>query len=539
VAGPPGDMRLYVRQIAGGDAIEVAESLHRNQRWPSWSPDGTRLVFQVGDAEAGPEDTLAVPNALYVVPALGGAPRRLFADSLSDISPQWSPDGTQIAFARGHGVESTGLWVIDANGEGPPRRILASDQATLPRWSPDGKMVAFARGNPRFVLGTSHLGNNAPSSVWVVTVADGRVHRISSGTNLDVSPTWMPDRRSLLFVSDRDGVRDIYRVSLTQDGDPSGAPVRVTTGLNASTIDLARDGHSLTYAAYTNYSHIWSLAMPAEGRAATLDGARQITVADEAIEGIALSPDGRWLAYDSDRSGNGDIWKIPADGGTAQQLTTNAAGDYVQDWSYDGQEIAFHSFRTGRRQVFVMAADGTGQRQVVDVPMHAANPDFSPDANTIAFDVFGNGTDGIMLATRARRDAAFDPPRQLTKRGSDAQWSPDGHWIAYVADGIRLVSPLTREDRSLMPHTTGPTGLDPRFAYWMPDGRSLLIKAYDAHDRSSIWRIPAAGGPAQLVLRFDDAHPSARREIATDGKRLYFTIADGQSDVWLLTLLSQ
>lgn len=90
-----------------------------------------------------------------------------------------------------------------------------------------------------------------------------------------------------------------------------------------------------------------------------------------------------------------------------------------------------------------------------------------------------------------------------------------------------------------MPHTTGPNGIDPRFAYWMPDGRALLAKAYDARDRSSIWRVPWNGGAPRLVLRFDDAHPSTRREIATDGTRLYFTIADQQSDVWLMTLVHQ
>jgi Tol biopolymer transport system component len=88
--------------------------------------------------------------------------------------------------------------------------------------------------------------------------------------------------------------------------------------------------------------------------------ATQITSGNETIEGFALSPDGRWLAYDSDRSGNGDIWKVSVDGGPAQQLTTSPTGDYVQDFSPDGHELAFHALRDGVRHIFVMHADGTG-----------------------------------------------------------------------------------------------------------------------------------------------------------------------------------
>jgi len=135
-AGVPGDMRIYVRQIDGGRAIAVAELLVDNQRVPRWSPDGTRLIFQVGHAER--ENAPGVsPNALYVVPAFGGVPRRLVVDSAgSDLSPAWSPDGARIAFVRGQGVYGQHIFVVDADGASAPTRLADAKEATGLRWSP-------------------------------------------------------------------------------------------------------------------------------------------------------------------------------------------------------------------------------------------------------------------------------------------------------------------------------------------------------------------------------------------------------------------
>jgi Tol biopolymer transport system component len=535
-AGAAGDTRIYVRQIDGGRAIRVAESLVDNQRWPQWSPDGTKLVFQAGHAERDADSTMP-PNALYVVPALGGVPRRLFSDTASDISPSWSPDGSRIAFVRGDGVYGRALYVIDANGASPPKLVATVSMPTAPRWSPDGTMLAYVSDNPRFALGAAHLGNSAPSSIWTVTVADGRTHRVTPGTWLDVSPVWSPDGRALFFISNRSGSRDVFRVSIARGGGPRDAPEQITSGLNAHGIDLSRDGKTLAYSVFNPYTHIWSVQISPSG-STTLANATQITTGDETDEGFALSPDGRWLAYDSDRSGNGDIWKIPSTGGEPVQLTTDPHGDFVQDWSADGAEIAFHSFRTGHRQAFVMNADGGNVQQVTNLPNDVANPDFSPDGNTIAFDYSYGVSARIFTVSRARRGDAWGTPRQLMQRGgTDPQWSPDGKSIAYVQDGVHVVSPDGSGDRLVIPRTTGANGLDPVFAYWSPDGRFLYYKAYDSRERSSIWVAPVAGGTSRLIIRFDDpARPSGRREIATDGRRMFFSLAQQEADVWLVEL---
>ena len=101
-------------------------------------------------------------------------------------------------------------------------------------WSPDGSRLAFVLGNAAFVYAPYAIGNIAPSSISIVSASGGRPERVTDATSLNTSPAWMPDGRSLLFVSDRDGSRDLYRVGMGRTGRPTGAPVRLTTGLQCT-----------------------------------------------------------------------------------------------------------------------------------------------------------------------------------------------------------------------------------------------------------------------------------------------------------------
>jgi Tol biopolymer transport system component len=389
-------------------------------------------------------------------------------------------------------------------------------------------------GNIGFTLGSTHLGNVALSQIRVVNLRDGRTHDITSGEGVDVSPVWSPDGRALWFVSDRQGGRDIYRIAVTPAGAPAREPERITSGAQAHTIDLSRDGSTLAYSSLAAYTHIWTLPLPS-GRVASVREATQLTFANEVVEGLALSYDGRWLAFDSDRGGDPDIWKISVDGGEAEQLTTTPGGDFVQGWSADGRFLSMHAFRGRSRDLFLLSVDGGGVEQILATPAEEANPDLAPDGGSVVFESGVSGVDEIYL-TRRSGSATWSAPRQLSHGGGvDAIWSPDGRRIVYMAqNAVKVMLADGSGARTLVDANAGA-----EFAQWSRDGRTIYYKTRAGEQHAGFWAVSADGGEPRLLVTFDDpTRPSLRREFATDGKRIYFTVAQYQSDIWAVEVLT-
>ncbi len=531
-AGPTGRMRIYVQQLGGGRAIPVADATPGDQHWPRWAPDGARLSFETG-------------GAIYLVPSLGGpaklivspaesAPRLNAEGSLSDEGPgylAWSPDGRKVAYAVGNAIE-----VRRADG-GAATRIATAEQPHSITWSPDGSRLAFVLGNAAFVYAPYAIGNNAPSSIWIVPASGGRPERVTDATSLNTSPVWMPDGRNLLLVSDRDGSRDLYRVGVGRAGAPTGAPERLTTGLALHTVELSRDGRVLVYTDFTDYANIWSLPIPVEGQASPAT-AQAVTSGHQSIEGMALSRDGRWLAFDSNRGGRQAIYRVPLSGGEPEPLSADSGDAFMPSWSPDGREIAYYRFREGRRRLFVMPVNGGPPSAVVPDSANQRFPDWAPDGRHLVFHSDRTGRFELHVVERLR-DGRWAAPRQLTTAGGqEARWSPDGRAIVYVrSTGLWLIAPGGGAPRLLI-DTRDPAGpLTPLLAQWAPDGRTIYYKALDADGRTSLWSISAEGGNPRLLVRFDDpVRPSPRAEFATDGQRLYFTISERESDVWQMEL---
>jgi Tol biopolymer transport system component/DNA-binding SARP family transcriptional activator len=530
-AGPTGRLRVYVRQLTGGRTIPVAEDLGGDQHWPRWSPDGTRLSLETN-------------RSIYVVPALGGDPKLLVAaasgpvvngeGSLSEEGPTylaWSPDGRRIAYSVGRDID------VRAAAGGPVTRLATMDQPHSFAWSPDGSRLAFVAGNAAFVYAPDAIGNIAPSSIWIVSSSGGRPEQVTDAASLNTCPAWMPDGRSLLFISNRDGSRDIYRVTLDRSGRSAGAPARLTTGLNLHGLDLSRDGRVLVYADFSDYANIWSLPIPA-GAPVSSAAATPLTTGHQSIEGLALSPDGRWLAFDSDRGGHQAIYRVPLSGGDPQLLSADSADDFMPAWSPDGRELAYYGFRNGRRRLFVMPVDGGSPGAVARDSGNQRYPGWSPDGRRL---VFHSDRTGRFELYVVERDTAgrWGPSRQLTTEGGqDARWSPDGGSIVYVRNtGLWIIAPGGGAPRLLVDAGDPRARPEPLLAQWAPDGRTVYYKALDTTGATSLWAIAPAGGEPRELVRFDDpARGSPRPEFATDGKRFYFTASERESDIWRMEL---
>lgn len=520
-AGPRGRARVYVRQISGGTARLLTDSgsVRGSQRTPRWISGGQEITFVAGEK-------------LYSAPALGGPAREVFdASGYEFASPALSPDAKSVAFAKDDGVYVAELGAGDA-----PRRLATARYANFLVWSPDGRWLAYVVDNPWYVYSTGMLGNIAASSIWVVSVSGGEPVRVTEIGNFNASPAWMPDSRGLLYVSGRGGGRDVYQQALSGSGKPRGGPARLTTGLNAHTITLSADGRRLAYTVLSSRSNIWTA--PIGAGTSTFASAHPITDENQTVEGLAVSPDGRWLAYDSNRGGRQHIYKIPVAGGDATQLTRDSTDDFSPSWSPDGREIAFHGWRNGNRDIFVVDADGRNVRAVTLERTHEMYPGWSPDGRRLAFLSDRGGTWDIFVTRRLAAGAWAVPQRLTTGGGYTGRWSPDGHTMAYTFlpdSSIWLLDSNTGKSHALFDaRARGVIALNPEFGS-RPD--VVYVHVIERDGRHAIYEIPIRGGAPRSVLRFDDpARQPRRTEFATDGRRLFFTITTDESDIWVMDL---
>jgi Tol biopolymer transport system component len=416
---------------------------------------------------------------------------------------------------------------------GPATRITEVDHPHSLAWSPDGSRIAFVLGNAAFVYTPNALGNIAPSAIWVAPVDGGPAAPVTDAASLNTSPVWLPDGDGLLFVSNRGGTRDIYRVDVGGTGAPPGAAVRLTTGLHAHTIAISRDGRVLAYAGFTDYANIWSLPIPDRSPVSVAD-ARPVTAGHQSVEGMAISPDRQWLAFDSDRGGHQAIYRTPLAGGEPEPIAPDSGDDFMPAWSPDGRELAYYGFRRGQRRLFVIPADGGTPTAVVPDSGNQRFPDWAPDGRRLVYHSDRTGRFELYVVAR---DAGgrWGAPRQLTTEGGqDARWSPDGRAIVYLREpSLWVIAPDGGPPRRLTGTEDPAVAPVPLLAQWAPDGRTIYYKALDGEGRASFWAIPAEGGMPRLLARFDDpARPSSRAEFATDGARLYFTISERESDIW-------
>jgi Tol biopolymer transport system component len=264
--------------------------------------------------------------------------------------------------------------------------------------------------------------------------------------------------------------------------------------------------------------------------------ATPVTRGTQSVEGLALSADGQWLAFDSDRNGNHHIFTVPSSGGEAKQITTGSVDEFMPHWSPKGDQIAYHAFtRELARRLQVVSSQGGSATAIITAPRNQRRPGWSPDGNALVFDAGGTASGDVFITERSDSNT-WSPPRRLTTNGTAARFSPDGQRILYVRpDGIWVTTRAGGAGHSVF--YLDPAA-QPRLgnAEWSPDGKAILFKRYDGEGRTSFWSVPAAGGNARVLVNLDRELRSHRPEFATDGRRFFFTVTERVSDIWTMEL---
>jgi Tol biopolymer transport system component len=391
--------------------------------------------------------------------------------------PQWSPDGRWLAYTAGGLFDTYQIGIIDPDGQN--RKQLTSFQGGSVfclAWLPTSREIAFARSGP----GEIDVGD-----LLTISLDAGELRRLTllpKGvfTSCSVSAD---GKRLVGSIEDPDW--EIWKAPLGGDPVSNGkAAVRLLDhAWEPMWIQVPRAGTLLFNSPATGIRNLWTLPLEGEG------SPKQITFLSRPdISHAALSPDGARVVYVSAESGGGQIWLANSDGSGARQLTNNSATNFWPFWSPDGQSIAFASqSRSNSPDLWRVPAAGGEAVQIT----HGGGfrGDWSPDGSRIAYDIQvlqGSPREGDFQSTIEIADSSTGKV-QMTKHLKTALgspvWSPDGKQLTATAldNSVWLIDPQTGQQRLVVQF---PQGFVSIFrAAWTQDGKSVIVNRRERPSR--------------------------------------------------------
>jgi tricorn protease len=412
---------LWLVSTDGGDARRITRD-PGSEDWAKFSPDGTMIAFTAeydGDTD------------VYVMEAGGGVPRRLTYHPATDRVLGWFPDGKHVLFRsrRVWPLRAEMIYKVSIDGGLPVK--LPVDRAGLTALSPDGTQIAYNRGSRETRTWKRHKGGTA-QDIWMGSLRERDYHKITDWPGSDNFPMWHGN--SIYFNSDRAyGTLNIYRY------DIGSGQVTPMTSYKDYDVKYPSIGPKHIVYQYGEALHLLDLRTGATRAVPVNIPSDLVRMRPEYVEvsprtgSFGLSPSGTRMLVEA----RGEILNLPVEDGEPINLTeTPGSREKNATWSPDGKWIAFISDRTGEEEVYLidqhaeqpcrqLTTGGFGFR------MHLA---WSPDSKWLLFsdkfmrlNLVSAETGKITVIDRGDYDDAWE------RWGiQDYVWSPDSQWIAYT-----------------------------------------------------------------------------------------------------------
>ena len=490
---PTSEVRVMVRDLAGGQALEIWEgSFVLALRW---MPDGTRVLVSGLTHDDPPREHVVL------IPRLGGAEREVAGFEAGVVAV--SPDGTHLA---GAGRTERGVRVVPVSG-GEDRQIALDEVAWIVdlEWSPRTADLA--------VVGRDDDGM---SGVWVTGEEGTDPRRVFTGEEEPSSACWSPVADVLYLQRLRNGSTELLRLTPGTTG-ASVATVLLTGLPSSSSCQVSSDGQRLLHTRASGFANLWHVDLAQANPVPTA-----LTQGTATYSLPRLAPDGQWVSATLEAGRGPEIVKIPVAGGDPIPMVAGVNGS----WSGDGRRFAFVSDRGGRDRVWVGDAEG---RQAVELEgTDLQNPfvTWFPDGR-LAWQTPDARNYRIRdLATEREESLVMDPSVGWV---FVPRFSPTGDHVAVFWNrppqvGLWILSWPERVGRFVGPGLT-PTG-------WSPDEE--WIYAYEPGG-SEFVKVDPQGGTMETVTRFPvgslspgSCDQSADRRVAVCG------LFDGGADAWLI-----
>ncbi|HET9793305.1 MAG TPA: protein kinase [Thermoanaerobaculia bacterium] len=524
-----GNFEIYVRRVDGGHEINVTNDPGEDFQ-PAFSPDGNSIAFvSTRSSRTGMIRTGAAfgfqfrvfGGDLWVVPSLGGQARRLAPDA---NSPAWDPTGKRIAYVSGPESHRS-IIEIPADG-GAPRTVLAARASTFEitriHYSPDGRWISF---------------ETAPDGELLIVPSSGGKPR--SLVARAASHAWDAKSGRIVYLNQEPSGGTRIETVAVSDGRVAGKPVpiAVMTGILRDTA-IRGDGRVIAVSELEGSMNLTRLPLSPDGSGPS--GPEEPLDTGHVLDRYpAVSPDGKKIAYGSDRLGSEDLWVYDRETHRSEriELPGKDLGINEPHWSPDGRRIAVTRLRNlgGEGSLWLVAPDGSQSEELTTIGgLFANSGPFSPDGKEILYvNTVGGWTQVLAFAIAARAT------RQITRTPSDkfdGVWSPDGKWIAFTDYGDGKYRLMRTSSSGTDPRVLVSSDERLRHSFVSSDGRWV----YYQPSHRNVWRVAADGGAPQQVTQFPESglfleEPS----IAPDGSFLVYSRSNGGSSVWLLTLAAE